>query len=203
MSTLAPTRPQMFPVILIAAWFIAAFLLAAGGVFDGPASEPPWRLGLAIVVPIAGVGLALLLSPAFRAWTRSLDLQLLIQLQAWRLGGFAFIALSANHLLAESFAIPAALGDAAIAVTAPFMARHVASRGATPLFYAWTAFGILDLAAAVALGILNAPGPWGLLVDQGPTTELVGTMPVVLIPTFGVPLMIVLHLLSLARIRST
>jgi hypothetical protein len=114
-----------------------------------------------------------------------------------------FIAFSANGLLPASFAIPASLGDIAVAITAPFMANYVASRGraAMPLFLAWTVFGFLDLVAAVTLGILNSRGPLGILSDQTLTTDLVTHLPIVLIPTFGVPLMLVLHLLSVANLR--
>ncbi|HEV2784002.1 MAG TPA: hypothetical protein VGX25_31830 [Actinophytocola sp.] len=202
MSTLAPTRPQTFPVLLVAAWFAAAYLLADAGAFVGTADEPPWRIGLAILVPIGAAGLALWLSPTARTWARSLDLQLLITMQAWRYGGFAFIALWAAGLLPAGFALPAGLGDIAIATAAPFVARHTAAHGPTRVFYAWTALGILDLVVAVTLGILNSPGPFGLLAGD-PTTAVVDTFPVALIPAFGVPLMIVLHLLSLARVRST
>lgn len=205
MTTLAPGRPgrSTFPVLLVAVWFVGAYLAAAAGWYPTDGSEPPWRFGLAILLPVGGVGLALSLSPSFRAWTASLDLQLMTVLQTWRFAGFVFVVLWSADLLPGGFALPAGLGDIAVALTAPFVARHLAGRGvaAAPLFLAWTAFGILDLVAAVTLGILSSPGPLGLL--SGPVnTDLVGTLPLVLIPTFGVPLMLVLHLLSLANFRA-
>lgn len=201
MSTLAPTRPHVLPALVTTAWFVVAYLLAQAGAYQ-EGSRPPWQIGLVIVLPVAAVGIALRASPAFRSWARSLDLGLLIQLQAWRLIGFAFIALSANNLLAETFAIPASLGDIAIAVTAPFMAAYVVRRGATAPFYAWTAFGILDLVVAVTLGVLHAPGRLGILHDNATGSGVVNSLPVVLIPTFVVPLMIILHLLTLTHVRS-
>lgn len=199
MSTLAPARPRIsaLPVLLVAAWFAVVYLAASADFFVR-GSEPPWRLGLAIVIPLAVVALALWRSERVRDWTRSLDLQLLTNLQAWRMGGFVFIAFSVNGLLPASFAIPASIGDIAVAVAAPFVARHLDRVG---LFLAWTAFGIVDLVAAVTLGILNSAGPLGLLSDGTLTTDLVTRMPVVLIPTFGVPLLLVLHMLSLAHLR--
>jgi hypothetical protein len=199
MSTLAPARPRIaaLPVLLMVAWLGVIFLLAATGFFVR-GTEPPWRLGLAILVPLAAVALALWRSDAVRAGVRSLDLQFLTTLQAWRLAGFVFIAFSVNGLLPDSFAIPASLGDIAVALTAPLVARHL---DRLPLFIGWTVFGILDLVNAVTLGVLNSAGPLGLLTDGTLTTDLTTRMPLVLIPAFGVPLMLVLHMLSLAHLR--
>jgi hypothetical protein len=206
MATLAPTRPQLTNVLLVVGWFAIIYLAAATDFFTTNGTEPPWRLGLAAGFPVLFVAFALRWSAGFRAWAATLDLRLLITLQAWRFAGFVFIAFSANGLLPSSFAIPASLGDVAIAVTAPFVANYVLRHGpaATRLFLTWTVLGFLDLVAAVTLGILNSRGPLGLLSDDGGlTTDLVSRMPVVLIPTFGVPLMLVLHMLSVANHRAT
>lgn len=205
MTTLAPARPQTVRNVgLVVLWFAIAYLAAAAGFFTTDGTEPPWRLGLAVGLPVVITAVGLWRSPRFRDWAASLDLRLMIQLQSWRLAGFVFISFSANGLLPASFAIPASLGDAAIAVTAPFMANYVARRGraAMPLFLAWTVFGFLDLVVAVTLGVLNSAGPFGILSDQVLTTALVTELPVVLIPIFGVPLMLVLHLLSVANLKA-
>jgi hypothetical protein len=205
MATLAPARPQLTNVLLVVAWFAIIFIAAAAGFFTTDGTEPPWRLGLAAGLPVLFVAAALRLSTGFRTWAESLDLRLLINLQSWRIAGFVFIAFSANNLLPESFAIPASLGDVAIAVTAPFMANYVLRHGAaaTKVFLTWTVLGFLDLVAAVTLGVLNSRGPLGLLSDDnGLTTDLVSRMPVVLIPTFGVPLMLVLHMLAVTNHRA-
>ena len=202
MTALTFLRPQTSStrnVLLVVTWFVVIYLLAAAGFFTTDGVEPPWRLGLAVGLPVAAVAVAVWRSEAVRAWADCLDLRLLIALQSWRFGGFVFIAMSANGLLPASFAIPASLGDVAMAVTAPFVANYVVrvGRAAMPLLIGWTIFGFLDLIAAVTLGILNSEGPLGILSDQVLTTDLVTRLPVVLIPTFGVPLMLVLHILAL------
>ena len=58
------------------------------------------------------------------------------------------------------------------------------------------------LLVAVTLGVLNAVGPWGLLSDGLVTTDQLTRLPLSLIPTFGVPFLLVVHLLSLARLRT-
>ncbi len=205
MTALIDARPRTVRNVgLVVLWFAVALLAAATDFFVTGPDEPPWRLGLFTGLPVLLTALGLWRSESFRAWAASLDLRLMIQLQSWRLAGFVFISFSANGLLPASFAIPASLGDAAIALTAPFMANYVARRGraAMPVFLAWTVFGFLDLVNAVTLGVLNSRGPIGILSDQIVTTELVTHLPVVLIPVFGVPLMLVLHLLSAANLKS-
>jgi hypothetical protein len=205
MTALATARPGTIRnVTLVVLWFAVVFLAAATDFFVTEGDEPPWRLGLAAGLPVLLTALGLWLSESFRAWAASLDLHLLIQLQSWRFAGFVFICFSANGLLPASFAIPASIGDVAVALTAPFMANHVARHGraALPLFLTWTVFGFLDLVNAVTLGVLNSKGPIGVLSDGTLTTDLVTHMPIVLIPVFGVPLMLVLHLLSVANLKS-
>jgi hypothetical protein len=73
--------------------------------------------------------------------------------------------------------------------------------GARARFVAWNFLGIFDLVLAVTMGILNSPSAFGILAGSGPTTLLMSQFPRSLIPTFFVPLYIVLHLLALVRRR--
>jgi hypothetical protein len=66
-------------------------------------------------------------------------------------------------------------------------------------FIAWNLFGLLDLVVAITLGILHSPGPAGLLTGAGATTSLMAELPRSIIPTFFVPLFMMLHLLGLSR----
>src|SRR5262249_672135 len=69
----------------------------------------------------------------------------------------------------------------------------------TRLFVAWTAFGIADLVTAVTLGVLYSNSPIGVLRgDLG--TELMATLPMCLVPAFGVPVTLVAHVLSLSTL---
>lgn len=174
------------PGLIAVGWFVIAFVAAAFGVFENGPGEPPVAVGIAAGVPPLLVGAALLWSHRFRAWAGSLDLALLINLQGWRVGGFVFVAFWAQGLLPGGFALPAGLGDVAIAVAAPFVARYARRRG----FLVWTALGILDLLLAVSLGVLHS--------FTEPSMAIVSQSPLVLIPVFGVPLLLVVHLLSLS-----
>ncbi|GLZ29653.1 hypothetical protein Lesp02_18430 [Lentzea sp. NBRC 105346] len=172
-------------------WFIAAFVAGALGWFQTEGTEPPIVLGVAAGLPPLAVLAALRWSPRFNQWVGTRDHGLLINLQAWRIGGFVFVALWAQGLLPAGFALPAGIGDVAIATTAPFVAKYAPTGR---IFTLWTALGILDLVTAVSLGIAHG------LTD--PAMAIVSRLPLSLIPTFGVPFLLVVHLLSLRTART-
>ena len=60
--------------------------------------------------------------------------------------------------------------------------------------------GLLDFAGAFATGLLTSPTAFGLLSGDIGTTLTV-TLPLGLIPTFAVPLFILMHLISLIQLR--
>ena len=87
-----------------------------------------------------------------------------------------------------------------VGLTAPLVAAFVVGRSRR-LVVAWTAFGIADLVTAVTLGILYSNSPIGVLRgDVG--TALMATLPMSLVPAFGVRVALVAHILSLANLRS-
>ncbi|MFO1183416.1 MAG: hypothetical protein U1E56_01355 [Bauldia sp.] len=188
-------------VLAIAAWLIAALAAGAAGVLERP-ERPPFELLAFIVVPIATGLLAFAASPAFRALVRQVDMRWLIGAHAWRFVGLGFLVGWLQGALPAGFAIPEGLGDiiaaaGAVAIVARPATRPV-SRG---WLLAWNAFGLLDLVAAIALGVLFAKGPLGLLAGGGATTGPMIAFPVSLIPTFFVPLFILVHLLLFHRLN--
>ena len=66
------------------------------------------------------------------------------------------------------------------------------------LVTAWNVFGILDLVVAVTTGFITAPSP---LFTYQPPNELISVFPLVLIPVYFVPLAVLLHLASLAKLH--
>jgi hypothetical protein len=86
----------------------------------------------------------------------------------------------------------------AIGLTALPVAALVIGRS-DRLYVAWTALGIADLIAAVTLGVLYSNSPIGVLrgdID----THLMATLPMSLIPAFGVPFTLVAHILSMVNL---
>jgi len=112
-----------------------------------------------------------------------------------------FLILHYQDLLPSVFALPAGWGDIAIGATAPLMASAISSKTSFPkkIFVAWNLLGMLDLVMAVTLGILASASPLGVLAGEV-TTQVMGTFPLSLIPTFFVPLLFIFHLIALGRV---
>jgi hypothetical protein len=115
---------------------------------------------------------------------------------SWRIAGFTFLALYAAGILPGIFALPAGWGDIAIGATAPVAAIKLANFSRRRGFIFWQILGIVDLVTAVALGTLAR-----LISPQGVTTGALTVLPLSLIPTFAVPLLIILHVICIAQAR--
>jgi hypothetical protein len=123
----------------------------------------------------------------------------LVALQAYRVVGGSFLLLLLLHRLPAVFAAPAGIGDVLIGVTAIPVA---ASLGAGRRWRAvtWNLLGLLDLIVAVTLGVLASPALH--LFTGGPSINALTQAPVALVPTFMVPLSILLHVASLRSLGS-
>ena len=119
---------------------------------------------------------------------------LLIAVQTYRIGGIAFLWGMTQGILDPAFAIPAGVGDLLIGLTAIPFAIFL-WKGYSWSKYAvivWSVLGIADLVNAVTLGRITSP-------DFGSST--MATFPWILVPTVGVPLGLVLHGITLYRLR--
>ncbi len=201
MSHALITRPTQGVRGLTVAALVVWFLLALGGsllgVFDSE-PRPPLPLGLAAVVPVAVFAFCYGTSGRFRQFVSSLDLRVLTVAQTWRVGGIVFLLLYQQGALPGVFAIPAGWGDIAIGITAPLVAWFWKPPFPSRAFVVWNVLGSLDLVMAVTLGILASATPVGILAGDV-TTRLMGQFPLSLIPTFFVPLLLILHLIALRR----
>jgi hypothetical protein len=99
------------------------------------------------------------------------------------------------------FALPAGLGDIAVGISAPVIARRL-RRGDRRGAVWFNVLGLVDLVVAVSLGFLAGLGP-ARLIDVSPSTAAVALLPLALIPTTAVPLALALHLRSLMLLRRT
>lgn len=182
-------------------WFLLALVGSLLGAFQSE-QRPPIPLGLMAVVPVLLFAVVYLSSAAFRNFVLRANPRILSAAQSGRVLGAVFVILYYKGLLPAAFALPAGYGDIAIGVTAPLIAWAMSSH-TTPrrqIFILWNWLGILDLIAAVSLGIFNSNSPLGILAS-GATTQLMGSFPLSLIPTFLVPLFLIFHLITLARLR--
>jgi hypothetical protein len=121
---------------------------------------------------------------------------ILVAVQTWRILGFAFLWGVSVGILHPAFGIPAGVGDILVGVTAiPF--AYFLKKGYSWSKYAlvvWSVLGIADLVMAVSLGTITAS-------EFGIST--MNTFPWVLVPTVGVPLALILHGITLYRLRHT
>jgi hypothetical protein len=181
---------------LIAAWFIFALTASALHLFKTDPQVPPLALGLAVSVPIAIFLLWFAASAGFRNFALSLNPRTLTFVHSWRIAGFTFLALYAAGLLPGVFALPAGWGDIAIGATAPFAAIKLANISRRRSFILWQVLGIFDLVTAVALG---TTARW--ISPNEVATAIMTVLPMSLIPTFAVPLLIILHIICIAQAR--
>jgi len=191
---------------LLVAWFLAVLAAGSIGIFDAGtrySTRLPISLGLAAMMPVLVFGLWFLASASFREHLMSLNPVVLTAVQTWRVGGVVFLILMANGILPPFFALPAGLGDMFVGITAPFVAlalvRNKLSAGRLIL---WQALGIVDLVVAVTMGVLCSPSPIGILA-HGITTRAMGQLPMSLIPTFAVPLLVILEIICIAQVRES
>ena len=184
-------------------WFALVFSLGLGEVFVAPADTPPLALLIAVIAPVILFLAGCWAYRSLRELVLAADLRFMTAIQAWRIGGFSFLAFYTYGILPGYFAWPAGVGDMAIGVTAPWIIAALMrerSFAASKSFVAWNIFGILDLVVAVGSG---AFGPLFFVHDVGGpgATRAMAHLPLVLVPAFFVPLFIILHLAALPQAR--
>ena len=181
---------------LIAAWFIFALSASALHLFKTDPQVPPLALGLAVLIPLVLFLLWFATSMGFREFALSLNPGVLTFVQSWRIAGLAFLALYTVGLLPGVFALPAGWGDIAIGATAPLAALKLANFSRRRGFIFWQILGIFDLVTAVTVG---TTARWISPNEVG--TALMTVLPLSLIPTFAVPLFMMLHVICIAQAR--
>ncbi len=160
---------------------------------------PP--IAMAFLAPIA-IGFGVFrLSTSCRELAAAVPLVWLIGIQVSRILGAIFLVRYAQGELPGAFAIPAGVGDVLIGLTAIPVAWAVLNRRppAKSLALFWNWAGILDLVVAVLLGFSTAPTPLQWLAIDRPSQL---PFPLLMIPAYGVPLAILLHLVSLWSIKN-
>jgi hypothetical protein len=182
--------------VLIAVWFLFSLTASALHLFNTSPDQPPLPLGLAVLIPIGIFVIWSAASQPFRQFLLSLNPRTLVIVQAWRIAGLAFLALYTYGILPGAFALPAGLGDIAIGATAPLVALKLANPRYRKSFIFWQLLGITDLVMAVGSGVTNQ-----LINPHGIATTAMTVLPMSLIPTFAVPLFMILHFICIAQAR--
>ena len=186
----------------LAMWLACVFFLGSGGNFARPPGAAPLPILFGVTIPLLVFLAAFLVVRAFRDFVLTVDLRLVIGIQAWRFVGLGFLALYTYGVLPGLFALPAGLGDIAIGITAPWIVLaliRAPAFAASRLFMAWNVLGIVDLVVAVSMGALVSSLATGSTGEI--TTAPMARLPLVLIPAFLVPFSTMLHLTALFQAR--
>jgi hypothetical protein len=187
--------------ITVIGWFLLAIALASADAYRGTADRIP-TIQYGILVPILIGGLLIWRSPRVARIIDAVPRHWLVGVQLYRTLGVIFLILYAAGKLPGLFALPAGLGDVLVGVLAPVVAiaYRRGPRENTNLVSVWNLFGLADLVVAVTVGFLTSPSAFQLFAFDLPN-ELISRFPLVLIPVFLVPLSVLLHLASLAKLR--
>lgn len=181
---------------LIIVWFLFSLTASALHLFTNAPGQPPLPIGLSVLIPIAIFAGWAAASQPFRQFLLSLNPRTLTFVQAWRIAGFVFLVLYTYNILPGQLALPAGWGDIVIGATAPLVALKLANPRHRTSFIVWQFLGIADLVSAVGMGVAAQ-----LISPHGISTGAMTVLPMSLIPTFAVPLFMMLHFISIAQAR--
>jgi hypothetical protein len=182
-------------------WFLVAVALSWAEVFRGVADRAP-TIEFGIFVPVAVGPVWLWRSETAMRLIDAIPQSWLVGIQFYRVLGLIFLLLNAQGSLPSLFALPAGNGDVAVGLLAPVVAVAYAHGvvGRELLVRGWNILGLLDLAVGITTGFLTSPSPLQMFSFDAPN-ELITVYPLVLVPVFGAPLGILLHVSSLVKLR--
>lgn len=179
--------------VLLGAWFALSGVIAAHGWYVAKlGTQPPW-LPIAFLAALLAMLGATAIPSVARAIAAPGTLGRLHLPHAFRVAGVAFLITMALGHLPALFALPAGLGDIAVGIAAPFVARDLARGTGHRAAVRFNILGIADLVVALTLGSLTA----FQIVAVTPTAQAIAELPLALIPTAAVPLLLALHITAL------
>jgi hypothetical protein len=180
---------------LLGGWFTATAVIAGHGWYNTRPGQVPWQ-AIAMAGSL-GTLLALTRIPVVaRALTAPGMAGRLVLPHTFRVTGvFSLLYLAFGHLPAL-FALPAGLGDIAAGIAAPLVVRRLAEGTGRRAAVWFNVYGLTDMAVGTTLGALISFG----LLHVTPSTAPISQLPLALVIAADVPLMIALHITSLAAL---
>lgn len=130
-----------------------------------------------------------------------LPLPLLVGMNVGRVFAVLFLLVAAEGRMSGPFPQSAGWGDiisGVVALPLIWLARAPARNKV--VLHLWNAFGMLDLVAAIVLGVMSAPGSL-LQVFPDPGSEAMTQLPLSFVPTVLVPMWMVVHAIIWAKLR--
>lgn len=186
--------------LVLIAWYGLIWVLGANGVFR-PAKPSPIPVGLAISIPVILGTFLIVRSATVQNTLLNVPHEIWIRLHLARYIGSLFIWFYINDKLPQTFALAAGLGDCLVASIAPFMLLILKRQGDhQKALWFFNILGVVDFMTAVTLGTLSSDGPQRLIFET-PSSALIGNLPLILIPGFGVPFTALVHVISIMKLR--
>jgi hypothetical protein len=179
------------PAALAALWLVSVIAASQSGLL--PALGRVFMPGYALLVAF-GIGLPVLLYfgwPAMRRTVDAIGLHRLTLMHVWRIpAALAFFYYGLRGELPALFWIVAGVGDF---MAGAFAATLLWRAGTVARYRRIHVFGAIDFVAAVGLGLT-------FTLLQDPRMALLTTLPMALIPLFGVGLSGASHIVALSRL---
>jgi hypothetical protein len=194
-------RQRVLMATAFALWFGTVVWVGASGALKGGGPRAA-GLGIAVLLPLSLLCVLVFRSEQGREQIARARLRSLIAPQILRVLGITFVLLYAAHRLPAPFAPVAGWGDVAIgldAILMTYLVWTVESR-ARGFLLVWNVLGVVDLVTAITLGALSAPGPLQVF-RHGPSSDIMTSLPLILIPCFLVPCFLFLHIATFYRVR--
>lgn len=188
----------------LTAWFAIVTVLAAMEVFHFQHGLGVPGIGVAVTLPIIILSVRVLRSPSLHRALQTIPLFMLIGVNVIRIFGAMFVVLYAAGRLPAPFAPVAGWGDILVGLSAIPVAWLAYKKGAAAhsAVLIWNTLGLVDLIAAVGLGVTSSPGPLRLIFAE-PGAGIMTVLPWLLIPGFLVPLLASTHLAVFYRLSQT
>jgi len=196
-------------VVFLVGWLVTVWVLAVRGAFEsllnGSAIAQVAFVPLVILILLGAALFAATRSAVLTAALDAAPLSWLVGIQVYRVLGLVFLLAWYRGLLPGYFALPAGIGDALVGVLAIPLAFGLRSNSpfVHRLALGWNILGIADLVNAVSMGVTSAVVQLQAAPSSGSAAAASPLLvyPLVLVPTFGVPLALILHSLSIRQLR--
>lgn len=185
--------------IFIILWAFIAFIVSYS-MFFVKTGVPAGPFG--VVLGLFGLVL-LFLNRGFKTIIMAIPLPSLILLQTARVIGGVFFVAYLNGLLPAYWAITTAAGDIITGVFAPLVAYVASQKIAHWKWYVtlWSMVGIADFVHGIIVALLSSPAPFQIYYPL-PTLDAMNYLPFVFIPLFSMPLLLIVHIIILLRVRN-
>ena len=174
-------------VVGVVLWLAVSIVVGASGLPTHLRQPMPqvliFTLTLAVLVSVVTIA-------RFRTWVMTVDVRahVLIHLSRLLAGGY-FLVLYQRGELPWVFAVPGGIGDMIVAV----LAVIVLAAPRRSLLFAWNVIGFVDILMVVAAAVRSARA-------DPPSMAALLQLPLVVLPTFLVPIIIATHVIIFVRL---